>query len=64
MKTLKTTNCILCGKEAVVWTGYVSAQNDVKIVAGLCEEHKKTDVPNGLPYDNKLMGDCIPLFPS
>ena len=75
MKQLKTENCILCGKKAIGWHGYVTAKDkmalgnyvDVKVISGYCEDHLQEsindeDIVNGKPYDNELMGKCVPLF--
>lgn len=73
MRMLKTESCIICGKKAVAWHGYVVAKDrmalgnyiDVKVISGYCEEHSRDtsgDVVQGKPYSYKLMGKCIPLF--
>lgn len=73
MKHLKTENCIVCGKEAVAWHGYVRAKDkmalgnyvDVKVISGFCKEHMsdmENDLVQGQPYNSKKMGKCIPLF--
>lgn len=70
MRHLKTENCILCGKKAVIWHGHVVGMDvrafgnyvNVKVVSGFCEEHAKEDVIQGQPYNKELMGNCIPLF--
>lgn len=71
MRHLKTENCIICGKKAVIWHGHVVAKErmalgnyiDKKVISGFCEQHKDKEVLNGQTYNNELMGKCIPLFP-
>lgn len=73
MKHFKTEKCIICGRRAIAWSGYVTAKDkmalgnyiDVKVVSGFCEEHMnnmENDVVQGQPYNSKLMGKCVPLF--
>lgn len=76
MKNLKTENCILCGKKAVIWQGHVVAKEkmalgnyvDKKVIAGFCEDHKGkcSSDDNGCygNYNSDIMGRCVPLFPS
>lgn len=74
MQHLKTENCIICGKKAVIWCGYVIAKKkmalgnyiDKKVIAGFCDKHNGTSCNrlNGSYgyYNSNLMGKCIPLF--
>lgn len=73
MKKLKTSKCVICGKKAKFWHGYVLARtgnkenNVVEVVAGFCEEHKDASNKSGDcmsygKYDNNKHGKCIPLF--
>ncbi len=75
MKHLKTEKCIICGKKAAGWYGYVIAKQkmalgnyiDIKVISGYCEEHlqenmNNENIVNGKLYNSKLMGRCIPLF--
>ena len=77
MKILKTENCVVCGNKAIAWHGYVVAKEKralgnyivVKVISGYCKEHEEhlrnteEDIVQGKPYNSKLMGKCIPLFP-
>lgn len=75
LKHLKTEKCIICGKKAVCWHGYVIAKSkmalgnyiNTHVISGYCEEHlqesiNNEDIVNSKPYDSELMGKCIPLF--
>lgn len=74
MKHLKTENCIICGKKATCWHGYVIAKDrmalgnyiDKNIIAGFCDSHNEKylsdDDGNYGNYNSKLMGECVPLF--
>lgn len=75
MKKLKTENCVICGKKAVGWHGYVVAKEkmalgnyiDTKVISGYCEQHlqesiNNEDLVNGETYNSELMGKCVPLF--
>lgn len=74
MRYLKTKRCIVCGKSAGMWHGYVIAKDkmalgnyvDKKVVAGFCDEHAESSIVDSSGYygcyDSKLMGECIPLF--
>lgn len=73
MKLLKTENCIVCGKKAMCWHGYVVAKEqmalgnhvDRRVIAGFCDEHAETEVRGAGSYgeySSSLMGKCIPLF--
>ena len=73
MEHLKTSNCIICGDEAIVWHGHVIAKEkmalgnyiDKKITAGFCAKHdNKRSKANGYfcDYNSNIMGKCIPLF--
>lgn len=75
MQHLKTENCVICGKKAVGWHGYVTAKEimalgnyiDEKVISGYCEQHLQESINNensvnGEAYNSELMGKCIPLF--
>lgn len=74
MQYLKTEKCIMCGKPATVWHGYVIAKDkmalgnyvDRKVVAGFCDKHSQIlcSCVNGNYgyYSLRTMGKCIPLF--
>ena len=73
MQTLKTENCVVCGKKAECWHGHVKGlfkyalgYSDRKVIAGFCEEHKDYEIENETGfygnYDSAKMGKCVPLF--
>lgn len=72
MRTLKTENCIVCGKQAKFWYGYVLAKEKralgyvpVKVIAGFCDEHKDTESDESGFYGNynpEIHGKCKDLF--
>ncbi len=74
MRYLKTEKCIICGKKATNWHGYVVAKErmalgnyiDKNVIAGFCDAHneKYLSRDDGYygNYDSKLMGECVPLF--
>ncbi len=73
-QALKTENCIVCGKRATYWHGYVNGcykaalgnMVDKKIIAGFCNEHIFDEISNENgyygDYNSEKMGKCIPLF--
>lgn len=69
MRTLKTSNCVICGDKAVGWSGHVLAREKralgnyvaVKIIAGKCSKHAEVSVL-GKPYEPSLMGACVPMI--
>ena len=73
MRHLKTENCIVCGKKANNWHGFVQASQKMalgncvekKVIAGFCNKHNETPTDDcGCygDYNSELMGKCIPLF--
>lgn len=74
MQKYKTSNCIVCGKEANVWHGHVIGKQkmalgnlvDVKVIAGFCDEHDNSieSDENGCygEYSNTKHGKLKPLF--
>lgn len=72
--TLKTTNCIICGKEAKFWHGHVVGREKralgnyipVKVIAGFCDEHADNESDDGYgcygKYDPALHGKCVPFI--
>lgn len=69
MKMKKTENCIICGKPAIWWHGYIIKKekfalgySDVKIISGFCADHGEDLSNNGKEYNEEIMGKCIPLF--
>ncbi len=73
MQHLKTENCVVCGKKAEYWHGYVKGlfkyalgYSDRKVVAGFCKEHKDYRIEDKTGfygnYDSAKMGKCISLF--
>ena len=73
-RALKTQKCVICGKSAELWHGYVVAKEkmalgnyiDKKIIAGFCKEHGEIEVDTLQccygEYNNRTMGKCIALF--
>lgn len=73
MGHLKTENCIMCGKKAKNWHGFVLASQKMalgnyvekKVIAGFCDKHNESltdDCGCYGNYDPELMGKCVPLF--
>jgi hypothetical protein len=74
MRYLKTERCVVCGKPAEMWHGYVIAKDkmalgnyvDKKVVAGFCDKHAESSIDDSNGdygcYNSELMGKCIPLF--
>lgn len=71
MQHLKTENCIICGKRAVGWHGYVTAKQkmalgnyiDIKVISGYCEDHLQESMNdknavNRKSYDSEFMGNA------
>lgn len=68
-ESLRTSNCVLCGREAVVWHGTVGMLGGTqkkypycrRIIAGLCEKHKdETDSYLGV-YNEEMHGQLIAI---
>lgn len=74
MRPIKTENCVICGKPAKYWHGYVVSFQLIghdgyiseKIIAGFCDKHVENESEDGDgfygAYDNGMMGRVILLF--
>lgn len=71
--SLKTENCVICGKKATKWHAHVVGGKKValgyipvKVISGFCDSHTENEesATIGIPYNPELMGKCIPLFDS